>query len=225
MKCETYQAKVIEFLPGEEREMPRELQEHGKACAVCREFCKAKSDVLAAIDASLKDFVNQPVPLRLYNLTTELREAPAPGRFTAMPRWLGGLAVVSAALLIAALSWRDFSQRVAPLSLRGAISSAQSSSAERPKTGPAQAARPAIPKTARTLMLSSPKPVNRSTEIIVLPEEQQAFAELVDKVAQDRETALALTRPASPSEMAPVDIALLRIESVEVKPLRADQRE
>jgi hypothetical protein len=50
-------------------------------------------------------------------------------------------------------------------------------------------------------------------------EERQAFARFVAELPDEREVALALTRPASALEDVPVEIALLQIESLELKPL------
>jgi hypothetical protein len=54
-------------------------------------------------------------------------------------------------------------------------------------------------------------------QVLVLREEQEAYAHFVTELSKDRDYAIALTSAASESGDAPVEIALLTIKSVEVK--------
>lgn len=226
MKCETFQANVIELLAGEEREMPRELREHSAACPACREFSTGKADLLAAIDASMREFVNQPVPSSLYRVAAPLPEPTSGGRLSdGMPLWLAGLAVVSALLLIGFLGLRNSSSPVLRSSPQEVVSAAKPPSLLA-HTRITEHTAPSIhAKGTKSSKLLLPKSEGPSSEIIVLPEERQAFAQFVTAVSQDREIALALTHPAPPEVVSPIEIALLRIEDIEVKPLEAEQKE
>ncbi len=64
-------------------------------------------------------------------------------------------------------------------------------------------------------------PPTPEPEVIVLAEEREAFAEFVAEVPQEPSVALALTRPSPESADEPLEIALLRIDGLEVKPLES----
>jgi hypothetical protein len=62
-------------------------------------------------------------------------------------------------------------------------------------------------------------------EILILPEEQQAFRRFVSEIAKDQDSAKALVSGAPGKGDAPVEIALLTIENVEVTPLEGTDSE
>jgi hypothetical protein len=62
-------------------------------------------------------------------------------------------------------------------------------------------------------------------EVLVLPEEQQAFRRFVSDISKDRASANALVSAAPDSGDGPVEIALLAIENVEIKPLEGTDSE
>jgi hypothetical protein len=64
-----------------------------------------------------------------------------------------------------------------------------------------------------------------TAEVLVLREEQQAYVHFVNELSKDRDAAVALTLAAHASEDVPVEIALLAINSVEVKPLEGTDSE
>jgi len=78
-------------------------------------------------------------------------------------------------------------------------------------------------KKSATSAVLSPAPAEPVPEVIVLAEERQAFAKLVAELPKEKEVALALTRPAPAVPDVPVEIALLMIGIVEVKPLEVTQ--
>jgi hypothetical protein len=62
-------------------------------------------------------------------------------------------------------------------------------------------------------------------EVLVLREEQEAYAHFVTELSKDRDSAIVLTSAAAEGGDAPVEIALLTIKSVEVKPLEGSGNE
>jgi hypothetical protein len=60
-----------------------------------------------------------------------------------------------------------------------------------------------------------------TSEVIVLAEEREAFLRFAAEVPQERDVALALTRPSRTPPGLPVEIALLRIDEMVVKPLQS----
>jgi hypothetical protein len=61
--------------------------------------------------------------------------------------------------------------------------------------------------------------------VIVRPEERRAFAQLVAELPANRNMALALANPAPAQAEDSLEISLLQMGSVEVKPLGAKLRE
>jgi hypothetical protein len=74
-------------------------------------------------------------------------------------------------------------------------------------------------------VVPSPVPSEAVPEVIILAEEHQALAKFVAGLPEEKHVALALTRPALAPTDIPVEIALLQIESVEVKSLEGTPRE
>jgi hypothetical protein len=62
-------------------------------------------------------------------------------------------------------------------------------------------------------------------EVIILSEEQRAFAKFVADVPEEPAVALALNHPSPPPADSSSEIALLQIDSLEVKPLESTAKD
>jgi hypothetical protein len=65
----------------------------------------------------------------------------------------------------------------------------------------------------------------KTAEVMVLAEERAAFVRFVTDLPEEREIAVAFTRPATEAKDEPVEIALLRIDDLEVTPLESPNQE
>ena len=227
MNCKQYQERILTSLLASEVRLPRELIAHQQECAVCREFFEAQTSLFRAMDAGLQAMVNQEIPPSLIaGVRARLDEGQVPGR-----AWFptGSFALVAAvAILIVGIGYvghRTKSQ--ARFSESASVTSHSVANPERP-VPPALSSMTAPPH--RKLKIAGPRTFSPTApeaapEVIVHAEERQAFAKFVAEIPEERDVALALARPAPVVQGDPVEIALMQIDSLEVKPLESMARE
>lgn len=232
MNCQQCQQQISESLATDASVLPPKTAAHANSCALCQKFHAAQLTLSQSIDAGLRSIVNQPVPPSLLpSVRARLDEIPAaqPGL---IPHWR---TVVVAAVAILALAVSYVLRRPIPQPDSQQHASVVVPSTKHPQAvtpemhleGP-EAARASAPAHVSASLLAKRASTSSSSsapEVIVLPEERAAFAQFVAEVPKEREVALALTQPAAPMPDAAVQIALLQIAEVEVKPLEGTPRE
>ena len=227
MNCKQCQEKILEALASDAALLPSEVSAHRETCPVCREFYETEASLFHAMDSGLQAIVNEKVPLSLIpDLRAELHQQPIASRAW-NPSWSFALVAALAVLAMGAGFFRHGPQirpnpsEIGPVASRG-VGNSMPAVYPPPKLatgGPHRSNNRA--SSAATL----PAPAEPPPEVIVLAEERAAFAKFVAKLPEEKEVALALTQPAPAAPDAPVEIALLEIGSVEVKPLEATARE
>jgi hypothetical protein len=225
MNCKQCQEKILESLAAGEDLLAPEIAAHRNSCVACNEFYDAQRSLFQSVDAALRSLVNQPVPPSLLPaMRARLDEESLP-RHAWISTW--SLAVV-AAVAILAVSVGYVLRRPENRSASSENTSiATHSVGNQQPTGQIQMQ----PQPAKVLPIPSFKramptvPSPAAPEVIVLAEERQAFAKFVAELPEEGNVALALTRPAPPMADSPVEIALLQIEEVEVKPLEGTPNE
>jgi hypothetical protein len=224
MNCMQYQARILESLAAGERDESAELSSHREFCAACREYFAAQKSLFQSVDAGLRSIMNETVPVSLL-VGVRARmdvEQSAPSRAW-YSHW--NLAAVTAVAILAISINYAFRRTESRQGSQG-IPSAASSSAGNPQP-------PAKPVQRSTHILRKPSAKRscsvacsaREPEVIVLPEERQAFARLVSKIPEERAVAVALTQHAPAAAEDSVEIALLQIDSLDVKPLEPTAKE
>jgi hypothetical protein len=220
MNCKSTQEKICGALASGELEFGRKLGQHLQNCAACRAFFADKSILLQAIDWHLRALANEPVPPSLVpGVFVRLTEELLPGLQGART-WQ--LAAIAALVVLSAAVSIPLRRSVMPEHQTGSRSavapSENSQNDSRPTTrrDPLPAAESAPPQVTPKASVATTSP---TPEVLVLREEQEAYAHFVNKLALDRgpATAPAFAKPAS--DDGPVEIALLLIKSVEVRPL------
>jgi hypothetical protein len=217
MNCRQCQEKILESLAASAGLLPQEVAAHQDSCAACHEFCASQRTLFQSVDAALRSIANHPVPPSLLpGLRAYLDEHPVSPRAT-FPGW--SLAVAALVLLVVGIVYS---------SRRSESRSNSWQSASIPSGGAAAVPEASVqPPRKSPSGLRSPKrkptPLAKSSaetqEVMVLAEERRAFAKFVAEVPEETEVALALTHPAHAAADEPVEIALLQIDSLEVKPL------
>jgi hypothetical protein len=232
MNCQRCQQQISESLATGASVLPPEVAAHESSCLSCREFYAAQQTLFQSIDAGLHSFANQPVPPSLLpSVRARLDDMPA-AQPSLIPHWRT-VVVAAVAILALAVSYAlrrpipqpDFQQHASV-----AVQSTEDRQAAAPETHPegpevARASAPAHVSASLLAKRASTSTSSSASEVIVLPEERAAFAQFVAEVPTEREVALALTQPAAPMPDAAVQIALLQIAEVEVKPLEGTPRE
>jgi anti-sigma factor RsiW len=217
MNCQQCQKEIVELLSASANSLTPAVREHQNSCPACRSFYDAQRDLFQSLDAGLKSLVNQPVPPSLLpSIRARMDEQPTIGSAW-VTRW--GLAATVAVLILLFAIGHRFHRTVSPPSvLENSLTASRNAS-------PPQQAAPAVEKSAEDLprhRTSYARAMASSTvapEVIVLAEEREAFARFVAEMPQNPQVALALTRPAPPLPDDTTEIALLKIDNLEVKPL------
>jgi hypothetical protein len=225
MNCRNAQEKIIDLMASRESGLREELDQHVRGCARCRAFLASQASLSTAVDSHLRLIANEPVPSSLLSgVRARLEQEAAPGQ------WILGwrfAAVAAAVVLVAAAGIRT---RRPDIPGRAPQATAQvapgSPNMNRALTLSPQIQQPASQNSPVAAVRKAGVLAHSSApEVLVLPEEQQAFRRFVRDISKDRDTAKALVAAVPDSADAPVDIALLTIESVEVKPLEGTDSE
>jgi hypothetical protein len=223
MNCRSAQEEIIDAMASRESGLRGELDQHVRECANCRAVLASQASLSTMIDSHLRLIANQPMPPSLLpGVRARLEQEAAPRQWVFSWRFA---AVAAAIVLLVAVGIRmlrpDTSGRAPEAIAQVAPGSPNVNRA--PTVGP-QVEQPAR-KTSRVIRKASVPAHSSAPEVLVLPEEQQAFRRFVSDISKDRDAAKALVAAAPDSADAAVEIALLTIENVEVKPLEGTDSE
>jgi hypothetical protein len=196
-----------------------------RECAGCRAFLASQASLASAIDSHLRLIAKEPVPPSLLpRVRARLEQETAP-RLSILRWQFVAVATVVVLLVAAAIRMRDSDKPEHPTETTAKVAPG-SPHVNRPPTASPQINRPApkIPRVA-AIRKASVSAHSSAPEVLILPEEQQAFRRFVSEISKDQDSAKALVSAAPGNGDAPVEIALLTIENVEVKPLEGTDSE
>jgi hypothetical protein len=226
MSCEGYRDKLITALASGESSLAGDVAMHLRVCAECKKFYEAQVHLFEAIDSGVRAMVNETVPASLFpRVRTQVAEAGMPRRRWGLTWSFAAVAIAAVLVVIVGLlrrgpettsELRDRSPAVAQ-GARGATGAT-----------PAQSqVITAAPKHRSTeaKIVTVPKETVTAPEVLVLAEERAAFVRFVTDLPGERDAAVALTRPATDAKDEAMEIALLQINELEVKPLESPNRE
>ena len=228
MPCENYKDALIEAA-ATGFEPQGELRAHLGACASCRTAFEQEQALFSSIDASLHVTANADVPASLLpRVRARLDETVAMQR-----RWLQPVIFAAASvaltfaifLLTRPLHPRPDSQaKQAPQTPASHTSVAN---AGNQNSGPStQIVSSAVNNSHTRSHSTLLRPVASSQpEVLVPPDEREAFARFVAVLGERREVALALVTPAPPTKNEPTSLEPLQINGLEIKPLEERQTE
>jgi hypothetical protein len=223
MNCRSAQEEIVDAMASREYELRGKLDRHVRECAGCSAFLASQTSLSAAVDSHLRLIANEPVPPSLLpGVRAQLDQEPAPRQWAFSWRFA---AVAAAVVLLLAAGIRmlrsDTSGRAPEATAQVAPGSP---SVNRAATVGPQAQQPAR-KTSRVIRKAGVHAHSSAPEVLVLPEEQQAFRRFVSDISKDWDVAKVSVAAAPDSADAAVEIALLTIENVEVKPLEGTDSE
>jgi hypothetical protein len=220
MSCKHYQRLILEALAAGATVLPDDVILHQPHCPACLAFFQEQSDLFRSLHSGLEMMVNKPAPASLISgLRARLEEQPAP-RHSFLSGWK--LAALGATILVAisfGLLWRGKAYRNSTTAIIPQTVVSIPPVVEQTSPQPRVAAR--LVHKIRNGAPMREESEQAELEVIVLPEESEAFARFVARVLDEPQLALALTRPAPRGDESPVEIALLKIDDLEVKPLEA----
>lgn len=223
MSCERYRDKLIAGLADGQTPLDGDVAMHLRGCQECKRFYEAQATLFEAIDSGVRSMVNETVPSSLLpRVRAGVVDVELPRRSWGIA-W-GFAAVAGAAVLVIGISLlkqipeRITKSSVGPSVVEPAVHGLTSATQSQVSAGgPRRHVR--LTRAARV-----PKESANTPEVIVLAEERAAFARFVSDLPEEREVAVAFTRPAARPGDEAVEIALLQIDELEVKPLESSNR-
>ena len=225
MNCRSAQEKIVAAIASRESALCGDLDQHVRECTGCRAFLASQASLASAIDSHLRLIANQPVPPSLLpRVRARLEQETAPRQ--SILRWqFAAFTTVVVLLAAAAIRMRDSDNPERPTETTAKVAP-ESPHVNRPPTASPQINQPApkIPRGA-AIRKASVSGHSSAPEVLILPEEWQAFHRFVSEISKDQDSAKALISAAPGNGDAPVEIALLTIENVQVKPLEGTDSE
>jgi hypothetical protein len=225
MSCQRVRREITEAFAAGGRPLSPEASGHVEACAACRDFYNEQQKLFRLLDNGLRALANHAVPPSLLpRVRAGLDQAPVVSR-----SWMSGwsLAVLACAVVLAVVLPQVRQRPQPPAKTQGTTQTVARSVENPPADGYSTQSVPPSPVTRRH---SATRPAGctaqvppAALEVIVLAEERDAFARFVAKLPVEQDVAVALTRPAPENADRPIEIALLQIKSLEVKPLEATE--
>lgn len=227
MNCERYRERLMDGLASGADSLDGGIAGHLRICVECRKFYEAQVNLFGAIDAGVRTMMNETVPVSLLpGVRARVAEIGAPQRSWKVA-WRFAAVGIAAAMVIGVGLLRQGSEKTNRVTARvpaltqgvremapASVPRAQSQAgAVAPKRRQLEVKRVAVPEDGEA------KP-----EVLVLAEERAAFARFVSDLPKDRDVAVALTRQVAETGDKAVEIALLRIDELDVKPLESSNQ-
>jgi hypothetical protein len=225
MNCRRAQEKIADAIASRESGLCEDPDQHVGECAGCRAFMASQASLAAAIDSHLRLIAKEPVPPSLLpRVRARLEQETAPRQ--PILRWQFAAVATAVVLLVAAaIRMRDSDKPGSPAETTAKVAPGSPHVNHPPTASPP--INPPATKTPRVAAIrkASVSAHSSAPEVLILPEEQQAFRRFVSEISKDQDAAKALVSAAPGNGDAPVEIALLTIENVEVKPLEGTDSE
>jgi len=227
MNCREVREKITESLAAGGASLLSGETTHVNSCSVCREFYEKERALFASMDAGLQIAANSQVPPSLLpGLRARLERGPGP-RTSLNPGWRFALLAAASVLVLSFLVVRHLPDSRGPTPDRASVTPPEITrpASVVPPTGSGETAH------SRRSPRQEPKRLPRYevseplAEVIVLAEEREAFVRFVAKLPDERAVALALANPAPPRKDIPVEVALLQIDELHVRPLEPTEEE
>ena len=230
MSCKQVQQQILARLAAGESLLPVELVAHLQSCPACRDYDKVQRLLFRSIDQGLGVIANSTVPPSLLPAVRARLDEQATIRATRFLGWpfaaLGAATLLVVTLL---LFWHRPSQPSSSAPEVARVATPEPSVRQR-HAAPVSVgvAKPTRKTSHRSETPRAPSPTAEplaepALEVIVLPEEREALARFIAQVPDNPAALLALTRPVFQENESAVEIALLTIKPLEVKPLEPSQ--
>jgi hypothetical protein len=224
MNCEGYRDRLIDGLARGENSLGGEVAGHLRTCAECKKFYETQVHLFGAIDAGVRTMVNETVPVSLLpGVLARVAEAGVPQRSWNFA-WGFAAVGVAAVMVIGFGLLRPGPEKADRVAVR--VSTFVQSVGEEAPAPTVQSQAAAAPKRRQLKIkrVAVPEDGEAKLEVLVLAEERAAFARFVSDLPEERDVAVALTRQEADGNDKTVEIALLRIDELDVKPLESSNQ-
>lgn len=227
MNCEMAREKITDSFAAGGEVLPPEVTAHRESCAACQNFHSKQRNLFRSMEAGLQALANEPVPTSLLpRVRARLDYAPAPRVLWKLRgSILAPATVVVLALGVVVMLHHPQRRTAGPDSAHVVGSGDELPPAVTPVPEHAASVSASQNRRSKVVPVSHEEASEPSLEVIVLPEERAAFARFVARLPEEEDVAVMLARPAPEKEESALEIALLQIDEVEVKPLDLTTRE
>jgi len=236
MICKQYKQALLELAAaGPETKPDPKLQTHLQACSSCRSAFENERGLFASIDSCLRSSANSEIPSSFIpTLRAQLqRESPAAqgARITNPLFWLP--AIAAAAIILFIFASQDRRVKSQPTAEQFATKRTESPVATA-TTEPSPSQATAAPITAavgkrpasKAIIRPDKKPGRGSSsapEILVPPDQEILLARYADQFRRHHQLSATLLTEAAPDQTAELQVPLIQIAKLEVKPLADTQ--
>jgi len=223
-KCDDYRSGLIDTIAADS--VPsNELRSHLGACASCRTAFAEEKQLFAAIDTGLRATANAEMPPSfLRRVGVRLENAPAADRrWTPFLIFAAGSAAIALMLFIASRPRQATNDNQTKKTLGVPFSESPAKPASEEVVGSRNTAVAMGSRRApqRRDFNSVSSASSAGLEVIVPPDEREAFARFIDSQRVRDVVAIALLVPASSKKDEPMSVEPLEIAELKVLPLEA----
>jgi hypothetical protein len=228
MACEHYQNAIIEAAASGAAPQG-ELRAHLAACAACRTAFAQEQSLFSSMDEGLRAAANADVPASLLpRVRAHLADEAAPRRMWTQPLIFAAASVILAlAIFLFVRPYHSRPDNHAKQTPQIPVSETPETNARGHNSGPATQIVSSNVNNSRTPGHSTllRTVTSSQSEVLVPPDEREAFFSFVFTVQQRREVAAALLAPSPKKQDALVTVEPLQIADLEVKPLDGRETE
>ena len=236
MTCHHYKQALLELAAAGVEPSP-ELSAHLQACSSCHSTFENERSLLASIDSCLSSSANSEIPSSFIpTLRARLqRESPAAqaARITNPLFWLPAIAAAAVILFIFASQDRRIKsqptdEHLATKRIESPVATATTSaSPSQATTAPINAA---VGKhfARKSAIMPDKKPSRAGSselEILVPPDQEILLARYADQFRRHHQSSATLLTEVAPDQTAPLQVPLIQIAELDVKPLADTQRD
>jgi hypothetical protein len=239
MICHHYRQTILELAAaGPETKADPKLQAHLQTCSSCRSAFENERSLFASIDSCLRSSTNAEIPRSFIpTVRAQLqRESPAARveRITNPLFWLP--AIAAAAIILFIFASQDHRVKSQPTADQVATARIESPVATATTTAsPSQATTAPIHRSSNgkrhpsdAIISPDQNPVRASSsapEILVPPDQEILLARYADQFRRHHQSSATLLTEVAPDQTAPLQVLLIQIAELEVKPLADTQRD
>ena len=232
MTCHHYKQALLELAAAGVEPSP-ELSAHLQACSSCHSTFENERSLLASIDSCLSSSANSEIPSSFIpTLRARLqRESPAAqaARITNPLFWLP--AIAAAAIILFIFASRGRQVKAQPTAEHFATerpeSPVASASPSQSSTAPITAAvgKRFATKAINTLDKNPVRASSSASEILVPPDQEILLARYADQFRRHNQSSATLLPEVAPDQTDQLQVPLIQIAELEVKPLADTQRD
>ena len=220
MNCTNYQRKIVDAAAAGEELLQGDIAVHLQTCSWCRIYSEQQRALFQAMDSGLSVLVNSPVPPSLLpGVRARTEKGKSSSSFRLLAWQLGAMAGAVLLAVFLVLRWPRVQSRNPELQIAHAVTSEQPNATLVGHQARQPADKPVSIRSKQVRSKRTGSATQPSLQVIVLPEEREAFRKFVAQAVEDPDVSIALTRSAPYDGESAVEIAFLKINPLELEPL------